>query len=152
MNKMFDPNDFLTLFQEGKIDAETIAKDFTAALNEAVAAKQKADEEAQRKREELRAALEKAKATAKTREANEIATRLNAFMKTHYAEFGEEITGAQVIETLEQTMEFVRGLNDFKKHFAGLDEIFGNIQKEEKKDCACQHDPIADFLKKNHLL
>ena len=43
---MFDSNDFLKLIQEGKISPDTITRDFTDALNAALAAKKQADEEA----------------------------------------------------------------------------------------------------------
>ena len=43
---MFDSNDFLKLIQEGKISPDTITRDFTDALNAALAAKKQADEAA----------------------------------------------------------------------------------------------------------
>ena len=94
-NSMFDPQDFLPLFQEGKVSPDSITADFTKALNEALstkrkmdeeAARQKAEAEAARKREELKAALEAAKAKTKMREADDIAARLSAFLKTHYGD------------------------------------------------------------------
>ena len=49
---MFDSNDFLKLIQEGKISPDTITKDFTEALNAALAAKKQADEAAAKKKAE----------------------------------------------------------------------------------------------------
>lgn len=161
---MFNSNDFLNLIQEGKISPDTITKDFTEALNAALAAKKQADEaaakkkaeeEAARKREELKAALEQAKAKSKMREADDIAARINAFMKTHYADvFGEteEVTGAM----LDTSMDAIRSLID-------LEDMTKNLNT---KDCDKKvhdpfhdffsmtppHDPIMDFLRDNKLL
>ena len=49
---MFDSNDFLKLIQEGKISPDTITRDFTDALNAALAAKKQADELLARARRE----------------------------------------------------------------------------------------------------
>lgn len=156
-NKMFDSKDFLALFQEAGISAETITKDFTDALNAALAekkriddeeAKRKAEEEAARKREELKAALEAAKAKTKMREADDLAARINAFVKTHYVEFSEAgITGQQIVELCDEAANLIKGLKDIEK-------MFDNVQKEEKKDCgfAIPKDPIGDFLRANGLL
>lgn len=187
---MFDSNDFLKLIQEGKISPDTITRDFTDALNAALAAKKQADEaaakkkaeeEAARKREELKAALEQAKAKSKLREADDIAARINAFMKTHYADVfaaaGEtdEVTGAQFIEALDASMGMMRKLIDLKNHLEGMAK---NLEKKEcghTGNCTCgkeadpfsnllsmkgnmmdppmpPHDPILDFLKANKLL
>lgn len=169
---MFDSNDFLKLIQEGKISPDTITKDFTEALNAALAAKKQADEaaakkkaeeEAARKREELKAALEQAKAKSKLREADDIAARINAFMKTHYADAAgetEEVTGAQFVEALDASMGMIRSLIDLKNHLE-------NVTKSmDTKDCDKKvhdpfhnffsvtppHDPIMDFLRDNKLL
>lgn len=155
---MFDSNDFLNLIQEGKISPDTITKDFTEALNAALAAKKQADkkkaeEEAARKREELKATLEQAKAKSKLREADDIAARINAFMKTHYADvFGEteEVTGAQFVEALDASMGMIRSLIDLKNH----------LEKEKKIpdpfhdffSVTPPNDPIMDFLRDNKLL
>lgn len=187
---MFDSNDFLKLIQEGKISPDTITRDFTNALNAALAAKKQADEaaakkkaeeEAARKREELKAALEQAKAKSKMREADDIAARINAFMKTHYADVfaaaGEtdEVTGAQFIEALDASMNMIRKLVDLKNHLEGMTK---NVEKPKAcghtGNCSCgkepdpfadlfnmkadmmephrPHDPIMDFLKANKLL
>ena len=53
---MFNSNDFLNLIQEGKISPDTITKDFTEALNAALAAKKQADEAAAKKKAEEPAA------------------------------------------------------------------------------------------------
>lgn len=187
---MFDSNDFLKLIQEGKISPDTITRDFTDALNAALAAKKQADEaaakkkaeeEAARKREELKAALEQAKAKSKMREADDIAARINAFMKTHYADVfaaageTEEVTGAQFIEALDTSMGMMRKLIDLKNH---LENMAKSVEKKEcghTGNCTCDkapdpiadlfnmkanmmdpsmpsHDPILDFLKANKLL
>ena len=177
---MFDSNDFLKLIQEGKISPDTITRDFTDALNAALAAKKQADEaaakkkaeeEAARKREELKVALEQAKAKSKMREADDIAARINAFMKTHYADVfaaageTEEVTGAQFIEALDASMGMLRRLVDLKNHLEGMTK---NMEKPNVKcDCAkapdhfteffstekpVSQDPILDFLKANKLL
>lgn len=188
---MFDSNDFLKLIQEGKISPDTITRDFTNALNAALAAKKQADEaaakkkaeeEAARKREELKAALEQAKAKSKLREADDIAARINAFMKTHYADVfaaaGEEtdqVTGAQFIEAMDASMGMMRKLVDLKNHLEGMAK---NLEKKEcghTGNCTCgkeafnpfedtfnmkanmmdppiPHDPILDFLKSNKLM
>lgn len=168
---MFNSNDFLNLIQKGKISPDTITKDFTEALNAALAAKKQADdaaakkkaeEEAARKREELKAALEQAKAKSKLREADDIAARINAFMKTHYADVfaaageTEEVTGAQFVEALDASMGMIRSLIDLE-----------NVTKSmDTKDCDKKvhdpfhdffsvtppHDPIMDFLRDNKLL
>lgn len=164
---MFNSNDFLNLIQEGKISPDTITKDFTEALNAALAAKKQADkkkaeEEAARKREELKAALEQAKAKSKMREADDIAARINAFMKAHYADVFaaageiEEVTGAQFVEALDASMGMIRSLIDLKNHLE-------NVTKSmDTKDCDKKvhdffsvtppHDPIMDFLRDNKLL
>ena len=188
---MFDSNDFLKLIQEGKISADTITADFTKALNEALAQKRKADEEAAkkkaeaeaaRKREELKAALEKAKVASKQREADDIAARINAFMKTHYADvfaaLGEEteqVTGAQFIEALDASMGMVKNLVQLKNDLEQLTKSkkacghTGPCHCEEKdpfeelfKADVLNHnvknapkmpkDPIGDFLRSNGLL
>ena len=188
---MFDSNDFLKLIQEGKISPDTITRDFTNALNAALAAKKQADEaaakkkaeeEAARKREELKAALEQAKAKSKMREADDIAARINAFMKTHYAdvfaaagEETEQVTGAQFIEALDASMGMIRKLVELKNHLADMTK---NMEKPKAcghtGNCDCgkapdqfteffnmkadmmntpmPHDPIMDFLKANKLL
>ena len=180
---MFDSNDFLKLIQEGKISPDTITRDFTDALNAALAAKKQADEaaakkkaeeEAARKREELKAALEQAKAKSKMREADDIAARINAFMRTHYADVfaavGEEtdqVTGAQFIEALDASMGMIRKLVELKNH---LEDMTKNVEKPKVNKCDCtkepdhfteffsvnkqpiSHDPIMDFLKANKLL
>lgn len=185
---MFDSNDFLKLIQEGKISPDTITRDFTDALNAALAAKKQADEaaakkkaeeEAARKREELKAALEQAKVKSKMREADDIAARINAFMKTHYADVfaaageTEEVTGAQFIEALDASMGMIRKLVELKNH---LEDMTKNMEKSKvcghTGNCDCDkmpdpfahifnmnepviptpHDPIMDFLKANKLL
>lgn len=185
---MFDSNDFLKLIQEGKISPDTITRDFTDALNAALAAKKQADEaaakkkaeeEAARKREELKAALEQAKSKSKMREADDIAARINAFMKTHYADVfaaageTEEVTGAQFIEALDASMGMIRKLVELKNHLEGMTK---NMEKPKAcghtGKCDCEkvpdpfadifhmnepviptpHDPIMDFLKANKLL
>ena len=184
---MFDSNDFLKLIQEGKISPDTITRDFTDALNAALAAKKQADEaaakkkaeeEAARKREELKAALEQAKVKSKQREADDIAARINAFMKTHYADVfaavGEEtdqVTGAQFIEAMDASMGMLRKLVELKNHLEGMTK---NMEKSKAcghtGNCDCDkmpdpfgdifgmkeppmpHDPIMDFLKANKLL
>ena len=181
---MFDSNDFLNLIQEGKISPDTITKDFTEALNAALAAKKQADEtfvkpmeekrqaeaakkkaeeEAARKREELKAALEQAKAKSKLREADDIAARINAFMKTHYADVfaaageTEEVTGTQFVEALDASMGMIRSLIDLKNH---LENVTKDCDKEKKVpdpfhdffSVTPPHDPIMDFLRENKLL
>ena len=184
---MFDSNDFLKLIQEGKISPDTITRDFTDALNAALAAKKQADEaaakkkaeeEAARKREELKTALEQAKAKSKMREADDIAARINAFMRTHYAdvfaavgEETEQVTGAQFIEALDASMGMIRKLVELKNH---LEDMTKNMEKPKAcghtGNCDCDkmpdpfadifnmkepsmpHDPIMDFLKANKLL
>lgn len=154
---MFDSNDFLKLIQEGKISPDTITKDFTEALNAALAAKKQADEaaakkkaeeEAARKREELKAALEQAKAKSKQREADDIIARINAFMKTHYADvFGEleEVTGAMLVEALDTSMNVIRSLIGLKN--MDCDDPFHDFFSVTPP-----HDPIMDFLRDNKLL
>lgn len=173
---MFDSNDFLKLIQEGKISPDTITRDFTDALNAALAAKKQADEAAARKREELKAALEQAKAKSKMREADDIAARINAFMKTHYAdvvgEETEQVTGAQFIEALDASMGMLRKLVELKNHLEGMTknmekpkacgncdcgkapDPFADIfnMKANMMEPAMPHDPIMDFLKANKLL
>lgn len=169
---MFDSNDFLKLIQEGKISPDTITKDFTEALNAALAAKKQADEaaakkkaeeEAARKREELKAALEQAKAKSKLREADDIAARINAFMKTHYADVfaaageTEEVTGAQFVEALDASMGMIRSLIDLKNHLENVTKDCGKEQKvhdpfHEFFSMTPPHDPIMDFLRENKLL
>jgi fructose-1,6-bisphosphatase/sedoheptulose 1,7-bisphosphatase-like protein len=162
---MFDSNDFLKLIQEGKISPDTITRDFTNALNAALAAKKQADEaaakkkaeeEAARKREELKAALEQAKVKSKLREADDIAARINAFMHTHYAdvfaavgEDVEQVTGAQFIEALDASMGMIRKLVDLKNHLADMTK---NMEKSKacghtgNCDCGKVSDPFADLL------
>ena len=145
---MFDPNDFLTLFQEGKVSPDTITANFTKALNEAIAiqkkaeeeaAKKKAEEEAARKREELKAALEAAKAKTKKREADDIAARVNAFLKTHYPNaLDADITGDALVQVLDETMDI---LSKLRTGLADLD-----------KSIKISKDPIEVFLRSNHLL
>lgn len=188
---MFDSNDFLKLIQEGKISPDTITRDFTDALNAALAAKKQADEaaakkkaeeEAARKREELKAALEQAKVKSKLREADDIAARINAFMKTHYADvfaaLGEEteqVTGAQFIEALDASMGMIKNLIQLKSDLENLAKSksvcghTGPCHCEEKdplkeffkadvfndvtkKAPKVSHDPIGDFLRSNGLL
>ena len=162
---MFDSNDFLKLIQEGKISPDTITRDFTNALNAALAAKKQADEaaakkkaeeEAARKREELKAALEQAKVKSKLREADDIAARINAFMHTHYAdvfaavgEDVEQVTGAQFIEALDTSMGMVRKLVELKNHLADMTK---NMEKPKacghtgKCDCGKTPDPFTEFF------
>lgn len=186
---MFDSNDFLKLIQEGKISPDTITRDFTEALNAALAAKKQADEaaakkkaeeEAARKREELKAALEQAKAKSKMREADDIAARINAFMRTHYADIfaavGEEtdqVTGAQFIEALDASMGMIRKLVELKNHLEDMTknvekpkacghsgncdrnkapDVFADIFNMKEPVKPTPHDPIMDFLKANKLL
>ena len=186
---MFDSNDFLKLIQEGKISPDTITRDFTDALNAALAAKKQADEaaakkkaeeEAARKREELKAALEQAKVKSKMREADDIAARINAFIKTRYADVfdavGEEtdqVTGAQFIEALDASMGMLRKLVELKNHLEGMaknmekskacghtgncdcdkmPDPFGDIFGMKEPVIPTPHDPIMDFLKANKLL
>lgn len=152
---MFDSNDFLKLIQEGKISPDTITKDFTEALNAALAAKKQADEAA-RKREELKAALEQAKAKSKQREADDIAARINAFMKTHYADvFGEteEVTGALLIEALDTSMDAIRSLIDLENVTKSMDcDKKVHDPFHDFFSVTPPHDPIMDFLRDNKLL
>lgn len=144
---MFDSNDFLKLIQEDKISPDTITKDFTEALNAALAAKKQAD-----KREELKAALEQAKAKSKQREADDIAARINAFMKTHYADVfaatgeTENVTGAQLIEAMDASMYAIRSLIDLTKSMDCDKKVHDFFSVTPP------HDPIMDFLKDNKLL
>lgn len=173
---MFNSNDFLNLIQEGKISPDTITKDFTEALNAALAAKKQADEaaakkkaeeEAARKREELKATLEQAKAKSKLREADDIAARINAFLRIHYADVfaaaGEEveqITGAQFIEALDASMGMVRKMIDLKNQLEGLTKNMNTKDCDKKVhdpfhdffSMTPPHDPIMDFLRDNKLL
>lgn len=171
---MFDPKDFLTLFQEGKVSPDTITADFTKALNEALAiqkkaeeeaARKKAEEEAARKREELKAALEAAKAKTKMREADDLAARFTAFLKTHYADvftsLGEDtpaITGEAVVQVLDESMKALRELGKLKNSLADLEKMFNNKNTDDKIKMSVNPfpgmptDPIEAFLRSNHLL
>ena len=168
-NSMFDPQDFLPLFQEGKVSPDSITADFTKALNEALATKRKMDEEAARqkaeaeaarKREELKAALEAAKAKTKMREADDIAARLSAFLKTHYgdilgkAEDMPTITGAQIVETIDESLKVFQEMLKLKDN---LEMFVKNVEKPDKnRPFAVQEsapvDPIMEFLKANKLM
>ena len=168
-NSMFDPQDFLTLFQEGKVSPDSITADFTKALNEALATKRKMDEEAARqkaeaeaarKREELKAALEAAKAKTKMREADDIAARLSAFLKTHYGDILGKvedmpaITGAQIVETIDESLKVFQEMAKLKDN---LEMFVKNIEKPEKKHSSAvvesaPIDPIMEFLKANKLM
>lgn len=168
-NSMFDPKDFLALFQEANVSPDTITADFTKALNEALATKRKMDEEAARqkaeaeaarKREELKAALEAAKAKTKMREADDIAARLSAFLKTHYGDIlGQvedmpNITGAQIVETIEESLKVFQEMAKLKD---SLEMFIKNTEKPKKErpsavpECA-PVDPIMEFLKANKLM
>lgn len=168
-NSMFDPQDFLTLFQEGKVSPDSITADFTKALNEALATKRKMDEEAARqkaeaeaarKREELKAALEAAKAKTKMREADDIAARLSAFLKTHYGDIlGKvedmpNITGAQIVETIEESLKVFQEMSKLKD---SLEMFIKNTEKPAKNRPfevpeVAPMDPIMEFLKANKLM
>ena len=155
---MFNSNDFLKLFQEGKVSPDTITKDFTDALNEAIAIQKKADarkkaqEEAARRREELKARLEKEKekAKAKMRDANDLAARITAFLKTHYADVikNADITGETLVQVMDETTKILCEMADLDKMFNSKDidktvmDSFFSIPK----------DPIEAFLRSNHLL
>jgi hypothetical protein len=168
---MFDPQDFLTLFQEGKVSPDSITADFTKALNEALATKRKMDEEAARqkaeaeaarKREELKAALEAAKAKTKMREADDIAARLSAFLKTHYGDIlGKvedmpNITGAQIVETIDESLKVFQEMLKLKDN---LEMFIKNTDKPDKNrpfavpdPIPAPVDPIMEFLKANKLM
>lgn len=170
-NSMFDPQDFLTLFQEGKVSPDSITADFTKALNEALATKRKMDEEAARqkaeaeaarKREELKAALEAAKAKTKMREADDIAARLSAFLKTHYGDIlGKvedmpNITGAQIVETIDESLKVFQEMSKLKD---SLEMFIKNTEKPDKNrpfavpdPIPAPVDPIMEFLKANKLM
>jgi hypothetical protein len=168
---MFDPQDFLTLFQEGKVSPDSITADFTKALNEALATKRKMDEEAARqkaeaeaarKREELKAALEAAKAKTKMREADDIAARLSAFLKTHYGDILGKvedmptITGAQIVETIDESLKVFQEMLKLKDN---LEMFIKNTDKPDKNrpfavpdPTPTPVDPIMEFLKANKLM
>jgi hypothetical protein len=168
---MFDPQDFLTLFQEGKVSPDSITADFTKALNEALATKRKMDEEAARqkaeaeaarKREELKAALEAAKAKTKMREADDIAARLSAFLKTHYGDILGKvedmptITGAQIVETIDESLKVFQEMLKLKDN---LEMFIKNTDKPDKNrpfavpdPIPAPVDPIMEFLKANKLM
>ena len=170
-NSMFDPQDFLTLFQEGKGSPDSITADFTKALNEALATKRKMDEEAARqkaeaeaarKREELKAALEAAKAKTKMREADDIAARLSAFLKTHYGDILGKvedmpaITGAQIVETIDESLKVFQEMLKLKDN---LEMCVKNVEKPDKNrpfavpdPVPAPVDPIMEFLKANKLM
>ena len=165
---MFDSNDFLKLFQEGKVSPDTITADFTKALNEAIAIQKKADEEAARKkaqeeaarrREELKARLEKEKVKAKMRDANDLAARIAAFLKTHYADVIKNmdmtvITGETLVQVMDETMKILCEMNKL----ANLDKMFNNKDIDNKIKTVMDSffsipkDPIEAFLRSNHLL
>ena len=159
---MFNSNDFLKLFQEGKVSPDTITKDFTDALNEAIAIQKKADEEAAKKRaqeeaarrrEELKARLEKEKNKAKMRDANHLAARITAFLKTHYADVikNADITGETLVQVMDETMKILCEMNKL----ADLDKMFNSkdIDKTVMDSFfSIPKDPIEAFLRSNHLL
>lgn len=167
---MFDSNDFLKLFQEGKVSPDTITKDFTKALNEAIAIQKKADEEAARKkaeeeaarrREELKARLEKEKEKekAKMRDANDLAARIAAFLKTHYADVIKNvdmsvITGENVVRIMDETMKILCEMNKLKNNLVDLDKMFNDDKIKTVMDSffSIPKDPIEAFLRSNHLL
>lgn len=170
-NSMFDPKDFLALFQEANMSPDTITADFTKALNEALAqkrkmdeeaARQKAEAEAARKREELKAALEAAKAKTKMREADDIAARLSAFLKTHYGDILGKvedmpaITGAQIVETIDESLKVFQEMAKLKD---SLEMFIKNTDKPDKNrpfavpdPVPAPVDPIMEFLKANKLM
>lgn len=171
---MFDSNDFLKLFQEGKVSPDTITKDFTDALNAALAAKKKADEEAAkqkakeeaiRRHEELKARLEKEKekVKAKMRDANDLAARITAFLKTHYADVIKNvdmsvITGESLVQVMDETMKILCEMNQAKARLTDLDKMFNNKDIDNKIKTVMDSffnipkDPIEAFLRSNHLL
>lgn len=179
---MFDPKDFLTLFQEGKVSPDTITADFTKALNEALAiqkkadeeaARKKAEEEAARKREELKAALEAAKAKTKMREADDLAARFTAFLKTHYGDvftaLGDDvptITGEAMVQVMDESMKALRELGKLKANLEDLSKMFNNKNIDDEIKMPVNPfpgmpkapvptppaDPIEAFLRSNHLL
>ena len=165
---MFDSNDFLKLFQEGKVSPDTITKDFTDALNEAIAIQKKADEEAAKKRaqeeaarrrEELKARLEKEKEKAKMRDANDLAARITAFLKTHYVDVIKNadmsvITGEDVVRIMDKTIKILCEMNKLKSNLDDLDKMFNDDKIKTVMDSffSTPKDPIEAFLRSNHLL
>ena len=169
---MFDSNDFLKLFQEGKVSPDTITADFTKALNEAIAiqknadeeaARKKAQEEAARKREELKARLEKEKEKAKMRDANDLAARIAAFFKTHYPDVIKNadmsvITGESLVQVMDETMKVLCELGQAKARVADSDKMLNNKDIDNKIKTVMDSffnipkDPIEAFLRFNHLL
>ena len=169
---MFDYNDFLKLFQEGKVSPDTITKDFTDALNEAIAIQKKADEEAAakraqeeaaRRREELKARLEDTKVKAKMRDANDLAARITAFLKTHYADVIKNadmnvITGESLVQVMDETMKILCEMNKLKNNLDDLDKMCNSKDICDKMKTVMDSffsipkDPIEAFLRSNHLL
>ena len=109
-----------------------------------------------------KAALEAAKAKTKMREADDIAARLSAFLKTHYGDILGKvedmptITGAQIVETIDESLKVFQEMLKLKDN---LEMFVKNVEKPDKNrpfavpdPIPAPVDPIMEFLKANKLM
>lgn len=137
---MYNSNDFLTMLQSGK-NPEDIANEFTKALNEAIQEQKSKEAEAQ--------AQEK-----KVSELVAILKSVNGYMAKFYPDLARhmsipEDTMTEIAETLvdyidETSDELVQELDAIQKVAAMFDKYAASPAPKVK-------DPIATFLKDNHL-
>lgn len=158
---MFDMNDILTALQSGQTDADALAKDFTTALNSALAEQKRIDQE------KKAAEVAKRDKLQKRAEADEIATMLIDFAMKYYPDFFEEdmfgqMNGQILIEVMDAVYEALKPLMQLKEFLAQknpeveVDVKIDTIAKPAAEDnCGCgrkTNDPLTDFLKANGLI
>ena len=140
---MVRQEDILKMLQEGA-DAETIAQQFTDALNGAIAEKNAAD------------AKKNARVAQKVAKMQAIIDEIFDFIDEYYPdikapkEMREEVTAEAVIDEMDQAAEEIKQIVSFTKTLKN-DPFFQRIMEDKPARNKFSRDPIADFLEANGL-
>lgn len=140
---MVKQEEIFKMLQEGA-DAETLAQQFTDALNGAIAEKNAAD------------AKKNAQATQKVAKMQAIINESFDFIDEYYPdmkvpkEMREEITAEAVIDAMDQAAEEIKQLVSFTKTLKN-DPFFQKVMEDKTTRNKLSRDPIADFLEANGL-
>ena len=91
---MYSEQDILKLMREGR-SADEIAKDFTKALNAAMNAYRKEEEE-----------------NIRTEEEASIATSITSYLKKYYPQYNKTVNGKKFAEIVKTYIDVENGVND----------------------------------------
>ena len=135
---MYSSNDFFTMLQNGKTPDE-IANELTAALNQAIQEKNAKDAETRSKQRKVDAL------------AN-IIDSVGDYMEEFYPELAKHLTIGSAEEIAATLVDYMdETYDELVKELDALQKLTEMLDKHSTQTAPKTADPIASFLKANHL-